>query len=104
MLVAAYEWLLVFRELHMRTRKIRPADVNAARASRESARSFQEADCQNRTNDQFGFTVRIIVDENNKPIDGELWWTPNCSARIDPQARIHQPHYPAITRQNHAQI
>ncbi len=46
----------------------------------------------------------VLVDENDKPIDGELWWTPDCSARISPQARIHQPHYTEITRQNQAQI
>jgi hypothetical protein len=46
----------------------------------------------------------VIVDAANNPIDGELWWTPDCSARISPQARIHQPHYSEITRQNQAQI
>ena len=46
----------------------------------------------------------VIVDENDKPIDGELWWTTDCSARIEPEARIHQPHYQEITRQNQAQI
>lgn len=46
----------------------------------------------------------VIVDENNKPIAGELWWKDDCSARIDPDARIHQPHYQVVTRQDQAQI
>ena len=46
----------------------------------------------------------VIVDENDKAIEGELWWTPNCSQRVNPQARVHQPHYREITRQNEAQI
>jgi hypothetical protein len=46
----------------------------------------------------------VIIDENKEPIAGELWWETDCSRRIDPQARIHQPHYQAITRQNQAQI
>jgi mono/diheme cytochrome c family protein len=46
----------------------------------------------------------VILDENNAPIEGELWWTPNCSARISPFARLHQPHYQEITQQNQAQI
>ena len=48
--------------------------------------------------------VGVIVDENREPIDGELWWKDDCSARIDPDKRIHQPHYQEITRQNQAQI
>jgi hypothetical protein len=46
----------------------------------------------------------VIVDDKGSAIDGELWWTQDCSQRIDPQARIHQPHYQEITRQNQAQI
>jgi hypothetical protein len=46
----------------------------------------------------------VIVDETGKPITGELWWTANCGARIDPQARAHQPHYQVITKQTEAQI
>src|SRR5262249_40388143 len=38
----------------------------------------------------------VIVDENNKPIDGELWWDQNCARR--PTVR-HQPHYETIDRQ-----
>jgi hypothetical protein len=46
----------------------------------------------------------VIVDENGQPIAGEKWWKDDCSSRIDPQLRIHQPHYQEITRQNQAQI
>ena len=46
----------------------------------------------------------VIVDENGTPIGGELWWKNDCSARIDPEARIHQPHYQVVTRQDQAQI
>ncbi|MEZ5874547.1 MAG: hypothetical protein R3D30_06855 [Hyphomicrobiales bacterium] len=46
----------------------------------------------------------VIVDENDEAIAGELWWTPNCGARIDPDARAHQPHYQVITQQDQAQI
>ncbi len=46
----------------------------------------------------------LIVDENDNPIDGELWWKTDCSARTEPEKRIHQPHYQTITRQNQAQI
>jgi hypothetical protein len=43
----------------------------------------------------------VIVDENHKAIDGELWRDQNC-ARL-PAVR-HQPHYQTIDRQNQAQI
>lgn len=46
----------------------------------------------------------VIVDKNASPVAGELWWKDNCSARIDPEARTHQPHYQVITRQDQAQI
>jgi Cytochrome P460 len=46
----------------------------------------------------------IIVDDKGTPIAGELWWKDDCSARIDPDARLHQPHYQTITRQDQAQI
>ena len=46
----------------------------------------------------------VIVDDEGAPIAGELWWKNDCSARIEPQARIHQPHYQVITRQDQAQI
>jgi len=46
----------------------------------------------------------VIVDEKGVPIEGELWWKEDCSERIDPGARTHQPHYQVITRQDQAQI
>jgi hypothetical protein len=46
----------------------------------------------------------VIVDDKGSPIAGELWWTDNCSARLDPDKRIHQPHYEEISRQDQAQI
>jgi hypothetical protein len=46
----------------------------------------------------------VIVDHKGSPIAGELWWKHDCSARVDAQARIHQPHYQVITRQDQAQI
>jgi hypothetical protein len=46
----------------------------------------------------------VIVDDKGDPIAGELWWKNDCSARIDPEARIHQPHYQSIARQDQAQI
>ncbi len=46
----------------------------------------------------------VIVDAAGQPIAGELWWQDDCSARIDPQARLHQPHYQVVGRQDQAQI
>jgi hypothetical protein len=46
----------------------------------------------------------MLIDEKGAPIAGEVWWNQDCSARIDPEARIHQPHYQEITRQDQAQI
>jgi hypothetical protein len=46
----------------------------------------------------------VLIDQAGKPIPGEMWWRPDCSARIDPNARTHQPHYRTIGRQDQAQI
>ena len=46
----------------------------------------------------------VIVDDKGAPLGGELWWTNDCSARIEPEKRTHQPHYQQITRQDQAQI
>jgi hypothetical protein len=46
----------------------------------------------------------VIVDDKGVPVAGELWWKNDCSARIDPDARIHQPHYREISRQDQVQI
>jgi hypothetical protein len=48
--------------------------------------------------------IGVIVDEKGAPIAGELWWKNDCSARVEPAARLHQPHYQAISRQDQAQI
>ena len=48
--------------------------------------------------------VGVIVDQNDRPIEGELWWKRDCSERIAPSARLHQPHYQVISRQDEAQI
>lgn len=52
-----------------------------------------------RTND-----VGTIVDENNRPIAGEYWWKPGCSARIPVAEQNWQRHYTQITQQNQAQV
>jgi hypothetical protein len=49
-------------------------------------------------------TNGIIVDADGKPIAGEKWWKDDCSARIEPDKRIHQPHYQEIAHQDQAQI
>ncbi len=46
----------------------------------------------------------VIVDQEGSPIAGEHWWKRDCSARINPKARIHQPHYAVIDAQDQAQI
>lgn len=43
----------------------------------------------------------VIVDQNDRPVDGEFWWQQDCSARL-PNA--WQPHFETITEQNQAQI
>ena len=75
-------------------------------AFRRAFIEFQVLDADNnvlwssgRTNSQ-----GVIVDARGAPIPGELWWKPDCSERISPDARIHQPHYQVITREDQAQI
>jgi hypothetical protein len=46
----------------------------------------------------------VIVDDKGTPVAGEYWWNTDCSARIEPDARIHQRHYQVITRQDQTQI
>ncbi|MFL5086288.1 MAG: hypothetical protein ACJ8FP_15850, partial [Xanthobacteraceae bacterium] len=67
---------------------------------------FSVLDKDNRTLWSSGRTngMGVIVDQDGAPLAGELWWKDDCSARIDPDARIHQPHYQVITRQDQAQI
>jgi len=45
-----------------------------------------------------------IVDERGGLVAGEIWWKDDCSARLDPGALAHQPHYQVINRQDQAQI
>jgi hypothetical protein len=46
----------------------------------------------------------VILGADKKPLASELWWAPDCSHRIDPDKRLHQPHYSEITSQDQAQI
>ncbi len=46
----------------------------------------------------------VIMDENGRPVDGELWWQDDCSARLDPGKTAYQPHYQRVTGQNQVQI
>ncbi|HEY4922163.1 MAG TPA: hypothetical protein VII40_18825, partial [Xanthobacteraceae bacterium] len=46
----------------------------------------------------------VIVDRQGQPIAGELWWKPDCSARVAPDQRAHQPHYQVVSRDDQAQI
>ena len=45
-----------------------------------------------------------LVDGNASPLDGEYWWKTDCSARIAPEQRLHQPHFETISSQSQAQI
>jgi len=45
-----------------------------------------------------------IVDRSGQPIAGEVWWKADCSARIAPEKRVHQPHYQVVNREDQAQI
>lgn len=44
----------------------------------------------------------VIVGGNGEPVDGEFWWTPDCSQRLP--GTPHQPHYQTITKQDQVQI
>lgn len=46
----------------------------------------------------------VLVDQSGEPIEGEYWWSKDCSARIRPEERLHQPHYETVARQDRAQI
>jgi hypothetical protein len=47
----------------------------------------------------------VLLDGNGKPLDGELWWRPDCSARLDPdKQQMHQPHYETIKQRDQVQI
>jgi len=50
-------------------------------------------------------SMGVIVDDKGMPIAGELWWNADCTGPLSPPlARLHQPHYQEITRQDQAQI
>jgi hypothetical protein len=44
----------------------------------------------------------VITDQDGEPVAGEMWWKPDCSARLT--GASHQPHYQVITRQDQVQI
>jgi Cytochrome P460 len=46
----------------------------------------------------------VLIDDRGVPLAGELWWKADCSERIAPEARAHQPHFQVIGRQDQAQI
>lgn len=46
----------------------------------------------------------VIVDENRNPVEGELWWDAQCTARLEPEKRHHQPHYQTVREQHQVQI
>ena len=43
-----------------------------------------------------------IIDQKGDPVAGEVWWTPDCSAR--PGSDLYQPHFETIVRQDQVQI
>ena len=45
-----------------------------------------------------------LVNPNGEPLAGEMWWEPDCSARIEPDKRLHQPHHQTISAQTQVQI
>ncbi|MFC3229692.1 hypothetical protein ACFOGJ_20755 [Marinibaculum pumilum] len=45
-----------------------------------------------------------LVDAADRPLEGEVWWTDDRSARTQPEARLHQPHFQSIDRQDQAQV
>ena len=75
-------------------------------AFRRAFIEFQVLDADNKVLWSSGRTNSqgVIVDAKGAPIAGELWWKPDCSERINPAARLHQPHYQVITREDQVQI
>jgi hypothetical protein len=45
-----------------------------------------------------------LLDADGSVLPGEMWWDDSCSARIEPDKRLHQPHHQTITAQNQVQI
>jgi hypothetical protein len=46
----------------------------------------------------------VIVGRDGAPVDGELWWKNDCSARLHPGERRHQPHREVIGAEDEVQI
>jgi hypothetical protein len=47
----------------------------------------------------------VLIDQNNQPIAGELWWKGDCSGHINgPGNNPHQLHYQTISQQSQVQI
>ena len=46
----------------------------------------------------------VLVDQTGQPLKGERWWSEDCVSRIEPGARLHQPHRPVVRRQDQVQI
>jgi mono/diheme cytochrome c family protein len=46
----------------------------------------------------------LILGRRGEALPSELWWQPDCSARIEPLSRRHQPHYQVIDSQEQVQI
>ncbi len=46
----------------------------------------------------------VIVDGAGNPVAGELWWRDDCSGRVAPATRAHQPHYQLIDAEDQVQI
>lgn len=46
----------------------------------------------------------VIVDQQGRPVAGELWWKDDCSARVNGATPMFQPHYAVVTRQDQAQV
>ncbi len=46
----------------------------------------------------------LLVDEDDEPLPGELWWKGDCSGLRHPDQLVYQPHHQKITRQDQAQI
>jgi hypothetical protein len=45
-----------------------------------------------------------LLNADGSVLAGEQWWADDCSARIEPEKRLHQPHYQTITAQDQVQV
>jgi hypothetical protein len=74
-------------------------------AFRRAFIDFRVLDADGKTLWESGRTnaAGVIVDQRGEPIEGELWWKPDCSGRL-PGTTPHQPHYQTISRQDQAEI